>query len=270
MAYLSQHNLLDSTYIIFSSDNGYHIGNHRQRPGKSCPYEEDINVPMVIRGPTIKAGSSVNVATTHTDIAPTILRLGQVPLPDYLDGTAIPLVDPNPSSQNFEYAQVQYWGRGGLSSYPGIEGLQNNTYKSLRILGQGYSYLYSVWCTNEHELYDMTIDPTQMHNLYKSYTYQPNEPLRDAKGKYSINRLESRLDALLLVLKSCKASTCYQPWSALHPEGDVASLVDAMDPKYDRFYEQKQNRVSFDWCDQGYIIAAEGPQNYFQYSSSAV
>jgi hypothetical protein len=60
---------------------------------------------------------------------------------------------------------------------------------------------------------------------------------------YFISALTARLDALLLVLKSCKASTCYDPWLELHPWGDVASLPEAMNPNFDNFYEKQQPKV---------------------------
>ncbi|OAA80225.1 Arylsulfatase [Akanthomyces lecanii RCEF 1005] len=269
ISYLTEHNLMDNTYIIYSSDNGFHIGHHRMFPGKNCPYEEDVNVPLIIRGPGIEAGSTVNLATSHTDLAPTILRIAQAPLHDYLDGSAVPLIDPNPPAQNFEHAQIEHWGAGATkgqlrSEYPEAPGVVNTTYKALRIMGPGYNYYYSVWCTNQHELYDMSADSQQMKNLYTPYSYKPNEP-QGPNNPFPINRLESRLDALLLVLKSCKAKTCIQPWTALHPGGKVNSLPDAMDPKYDEFYQKQQHRVSYNWCDKGYIVAAEGPQTYLQF-----
>jgi arylsulfatase A-like enzyme len=48
--------LLDSTYIVYTTDNGFHIGQHRLQPGKSCPIEEDYIVPLIIRGPGMPAG----------------------------------------------------------------------------------------------------------------------------------------------------------------------------------------------------------------------
>jgi len=77
--------------------------------------------------------------------------------------------------------------------------------------------------------------------------------------------LVSRLDALLLVLKSCKASACYDPWLELHPWGDVTSLLEAMNPHFDVFYENQQPKVAFSECELGYLIAAEGPQRAFSY-----
>lgn len=83
-----------------------------------------------------------------------------------------------------------------------------------------------------------------------------------------LQSLVDRLDALTMVLKSCKGETCTHPWKALHPEGDVESLTDAMKHKFDEFYA-KQPKVSFDECSPGYIIAVEGPQEYDVYGGGA-
>lgn len=271
ISYLTTHNLIDNTYIIYSTDNGFHISQHRLFPGKNCPYEEDINVPLIIRGPGIKPGT-VNVSTTHTDLAPTILQIAQANLPSYLDGAAIPGIDPSPLNENFEHASIEHWGHGAsddAGEYPEAPGIVNTTYKALRILGPTYNFYYSVWCDGHHELYDMSADGQQMHNLYVDYGYKPGEKA-NASDPFPVNRLESRLDALLLVLKSCKSGTCTRPWKALHPAGDVGSLLDAMDPGFDAFYEKEQHRVGYDYCDQGYIVAAEGPQGYLTYGNGSV
>lgn len=68
----------------------------------------------------------------------------------------------------------------------------------------------------------------------------------------------------MMVLKSCKGSVCVEPWKALHPDGDVESLSDALRVQFDAFYEQ-QARVSFGRCELGYIVDAEGPQEAYAY-----
>lgn len=149
----------------------------------------------------------------------------------------------------------------------------NNTYKSVRLLGEGYNLYYSVWCNNEHELYDLSVradphasfhpandkqtDPYQLHNLYPSSAQADDDEPR-ILGR-SLSQAITRLDALLLVLKSCQSATCIEPWNALQPKNSVRSLRDALDKRYDAFYE-KQPQVSFDWCAAGHIIEAEGPQ----------
>ena len=95
-------------------------------------------------------------------------------------------------------------------------------------------------------------DPYEMNNLY-SHHNQPH-----ILG-YPLHHVLSRLDSLLLVLKSCEGQTCVKPWSVLHPDGSVDTLRDALNPRFNTFY-QTQPKVAFDRCEDGYIVDAEGPQ----------
>ena len=74
----------------------------------------------------------------------------------------------------------------------------------------------------------------------------------------------NRLDALLMVGKSCKGVNCVQPWKVLHPASDVWTLKDALHANYDEFY-RVQAKVSFNACEMGYLISAEGPQDALEY-----
>jgi N-acetylglucosamine-6-sulfatase len=70
-----------------------------------------------------------------------------------------------------------------------------------------------------------------------------------------------RLDALLMVTKSCQGRTCTDPWSVIHPKGDVKTLKDALDGRFDAFYTSEvAKKVSFEKCELGYILESEGPQ----------
>jgi arylsulfatase A-like enzyme len=110
---LEARGVLDNTIIIYSADNGYHIGQHRLQPGKECGYEEDINIPLIIRGPGIAKNWTSNLITTHTDLSPTILSLiGEATRPDF-DGIAIPVTQAEiiAASDNWhEHVTVEYWG----------------------------------------------------------------------------------------------------------------------------------------------------------------
>jgi hypothetical protein len=77
---------------------------------------------------------------------------------------------------------------------------------------------------------------------------------------YPILKVASRLDSLLLVLKTCKGVTCVRPWDALHADGSVETLLDALSSTFDAFYEDEQPKVSFSRCELGQIRSAEGPQ----------
>lgn len=75
----------------------------------------------------------------------------------------------------------------------------------------------------------------------------------------SFEHLVTRLDALLMVLKSCRGETCRTPWSVLHPDGAVSSLKEALSHEFDAFYKH-QPKVGFTSCPMGHIVEEEGPQ----------
>ncbi|KAK8108011.1 uncharacterized protein PG998_010024 [Apiospora kogelbergensis] len=260
--------VLANTYLIYTSDNGFHVGQHRLAPGKTCSIEEDINVPFVIRGPGVPAGQHWELPTSHTDIVPTLFNLAGIPLQDDFDGVPMPVTETaqktesSDEARKSEHVNVEFWGRSiAEGKYPGVgSGLLgpaglNNTYKALRLIGNDYDLSYTVWCTNEHELYDLKADPWQMNNIYSSTDNATATPLLYGWDKAKVI---ARVDALLLTLKACKGVVCRRPWEALHPAGCVHSLRDAMDPAFDNFYVEQQPRVSFSECKLGYLAEFEG------------
>lgn len=100
---------LENTYIIFTSDNGYHIGQHRLAPGKSTGFEEDIRVPFFIRGPGVPEGRVDNTVTTHIDLAPTFFELAGIPLKGDFDGTPMRVAEESRGIVH-EHVTVEYWG----------------------------------------------------------------------------------------------------------------------------------------------------------------
>ncbi|KAL2130068.1 hypothetical protein VTI74DRAFT_6925 [Chaetomium olivicolor] len=261
---LEEHGLLENTYVFYTTDNGYHIGQHRLQPGKECGFEEDINIPLIVRGPGVPRGEVAEVVTTHVDLAPTILGLAGAPSRADFDGEAIPLGKrelEEAVKTRHEHVTVEFWGfaasEGKLFRDDDQRLVWNNTYKALRIIGGegGYNFYYSVWCNNEHELYDLKTDPYQLNNLLHSSATPPTTLLGVPFAK-----VIARLDALLFVLKSCKGQTCVRPWHALHPAGNVQNLHDALSSRFDVFYEQQQKKVSYNRCEMGYIPEAEGAQ----------
>ncbi|KAI4862398.1 Arylsulphatase [Hypoxylon rubiginosum] len=253
--------ILDNTYIIYTTDNGYHIGQHRMQPAKQCSFEEDINIPLIIRGPGVPQKSTSDIVTTHTDLAPTLLEIVGAPLREDFDGLAIPLTEESlaqASETRHEHVTVEHWGFASnegqvFDYYPRLHA--NNTYKALRVISKTYDLHYQVWCNNERELHDLATDPGQMVNLL-----HPDEEAPERIAGAPLDKVVARLDSLLFVLKSCKAETCVQPWRALHPGGNVESLRDALSPRFDSFYEDRSRKIEFDRCEMGFILDAEGPQ----------
>ncbi|KAH8162617.1 hypothetical protein CIB48_g5621 [Xylaria polymorpha] len=251
----------DHSTCNYSTDNGYHIGQHRLHPSKQCSFEEDINIPLIIRGPGVPKGAATDIVTTHTDLAPTILQIAGAPLRDDFDGLAIPLTQAGldqAKDERHEHVTVEHWGFGSneglvLDQYPRLR--WNNTYKAMRVIGKSYNLHYQVWCNNEHELHDLTTDPGQMVNLL-----HPDEDSTSMLLGLPLDKVIQRLDSLLFVLKSCRAQTCIHPWRALHPGGNVETLQDALSPRFDSFYAARTKSIGFDRCESGYILDAEGEQ----------
>jgi arylsulfatase A-like enzyme len=160
---------LGNTYIFFSSDNGFHLGQHRLQEGKQTPYEEDIHVPMIVRGPGVPAGRVVDHLSVEIDLAPTFAELAGAVLPDFVDGRSLvpllrgPLPDPSSwrqclllehhpgSSEPFEYGAQRF---RQIVSVPGYTGLRC----------RGHTYVE--YETGERELYDLAQDPYQLLNVY--------------------------------------------------------------------------------------------------------
>lgn len=145
---LEQTGTLENTVIIFMSDNGYHLGSHGDLRGKGTYYEEDIRVPLVIRGPGIPRGQQIDAFALNNDIAPTIASLASIPAPDFIDGYPLTRLWQTPAPTSW---------RSGF--YINLE------FKNRRAL-RTTQYLYAENLNSGRvELYDLLADPYQLTNL---------------------------------------------------------------------------------------------------------
>jgi N-acetylglucosamine-6-sulfatase len=80
---------LANTYIFFTADNGYHMGEHRLLPGKYTPYETDIHVPLIVRGPGVPAGIARDQFAANLDLAETFADLAGVAQLPFSDGRSL-------------------------------------------------------------------------------------------------------------------------------------------------------------------------------------
>lgn len=125
---------------------------------------------------------------------------------------------------------VEFWG-GCHFEAPPFTSYAENGYKTLRIVDEAESWLFTKWCSGEMELYKTSEDPYELENLVIS---KANDT--------ETTRLVNRLNALLMVTKSCSEGTCRNPWSVLQPdnstssENQITNLLDAMSSEYDLFF----------------------------------
>jgi N-acetylglucosamine-6-sulfatase len=151
---LKNEGLLRNTYIFFTSDNGLFRGEHRITTEKYRPYEEDIRVPLLVRGPGIAAGSTTNKLALNTDYLPTFTEFAGTQTPPYVDGRSLkPLLDGSQSP----------WRSAIL-----IEGPQYDRvppYRAIRTLGVDTQRKYIEYVgSSVREMYYLGADPYERFN----------------------------------------------------------------------------------------------------------
>ena len=167
LALLAEHGQLDSTYVLFTTDNGYHMGQHRLPPTKYLAYEEDVLGPLVVRGPGVAAGRVVDRAANSADLAPTLLDLAGVPAGWSLDGRSlVPLWGAAPPAawrevqllEQFPLGENEDPAAGALAL--GTGGGPEPFYLGLRT----EEIKFVDWSTGERELYFLRADPYELDN----------------------------------------------------------------------------------------------------------
>lgn len=191
---------LDSTYIMFTSDHGLHDGEHRLVSVKLTPYSASARVPMVVRGPGVPVGQTVDALTLLSDVAPTLTDLVDAPAPTFVDGRSLApwLGKAHPAAAK-ERQQIlhEFWPREGFPidiREESVRPLPIPIYQALRSL----KYLYVDYDypdgRREQELYDLARDPFELENIAR------NADLT------LLRKLSAKLDKL----RNCKASACRQ------------------------------------------------------------
>jgi arylsulfatase A-like enzyme len=208
---------LRNTYVVFTSDNGYFLGEHRMRQGKILPYEPSLRIPLLIRGPGIPAGQVRTDPFTMIDFAPTVLDAAGVRPPGTVDGVSLLGVAKHGD---------RGWDRGILTE-TGPRAVGSDTEESDNFLvrssgpsplrfSQGVrtgNYLYVEHASRERELYDLRSDPREVTNLV-------NRP-----GEQRVVRL---LAAELDRLRNCVGAVCSRPLpAALRTTTPARPLADA-------------------------------------------
>jgi N-acetylglucosamine-6-sulfatase len=181
-ATLRAEHVLKKTYIVFSSDNGYHLGQYRLVRGKQTAFDTDIHVPLIVAGPGIAHGKIVKQLAQNVDLAPTFLDLSGVAPTRSMEGQSIAPV-------LFGTSRATPWRTVGLVEHahsndpadPDFEGGGSNppTYTAIRIVAKhlpGFSgpvdAVYIEYANTQHEIeyYDVRKDPYELNNIAAQLT----------------------------------------------------------------------------------------------------
>jgi N-acetylglucosamine-6-sulfatase len=186
------------TYIFFSSDNGYHMGERSQQPGKMTAFDTDIHVPLVVTGPGVPAGLKIDQMAQNIDLCPTFAELGQAPPPPTVNGhSLVQLLHGEAVADWRNVALIEHHDPKFDPTDPDADtGVVRNppTYSALRSV----TSVYVEYVGGETEFHDRTTDPFELENTAASLPPAQVAKLHDA----------------LSTIKACQtASDC---WAAQH------------------------------------------------------
>jgi arylsulfatase A-like enzyme len=251
---LTSMELLQTTYMFYTADNGYHLGEHRLPVGKCEPFESDVHLTNWVRGPGITPGMVSEVPTQHTDYAATFLELAGVKPPAgyYLDGhsmvptllgasddAAAAAAAPREYTFSEFFLSCSTWRLVRLAKYTDTAGVSRRL-------------AFHAWCTNQTEAYDLDADPYQLNDL------SVDLPAQDLR----------RLTAMSDLLGGCAGADCSAPLKTLVALADarVVAALGAMDSSAVRLGENiptglacyHGSRVNT-WCCGAYNCADREP-----------
>lgn len=162
LAELDRLGLSENTVVVYSSDNGYYLGEHGLGDKRSA-YEESMRVPMLVRYPKqIPAGLTSDAIVLNIDLAPTFLELAGIAIPQNMQGKSWKNLWSSPDKklpwrEDFFYSYF----REGRFATPTVTALRTDSMKLIRYPGK------EAWS----ELYDLANDPYETRNLYNDQAY---------------------------------------------------------------------------------------------------
>ena len=195
----------ENTYIVFTSDNGFHLGQHRLPRGKQTAFEEDVHVPLIVRGPGVPFGRTRRHIVGNIDLAPTFAELAGASAPAFVDGRSLaPLLGTDPPAvSTWRHAYLlEYWLQTGLTTPSAApeeppDGDQIAPATASGVMPEFHGmrtarYTYVEYTTGEKELYDHSVDPYELTNIAST-------------ARAGLLR---RLHAQVAALQSCAGAEC--------------------------------------------------------------
>ena len=186
LKYLDDHGLAENTIVIYSSDQGFFLGEHGWYD-KRWMFEESFRMPFLVRWPgVVKPQSQPTQLIQNIDYAPTFLEMAGIPVPDEIQGESlVPIM--NGSVKNWRQSLYYAYYEFGEHAVPQHFGVRSQTHE-----------LFYFPATNEWNMFDLKNDPNEMVNVYGSSVYKDVQ----SSLMQEYQRLRTLYDAPPLTIKN--------------------------------------------------------------------
>ncbi len=176
LKYLDEHGLTENTIVVYTSDQGFYLGDHGWFD-KRWMYEESLRMPLLVRYPgRVAPGSVCDKFVQNIDFAPTMLDYAGAAAPDSMQGASIrPLLEGTPTPAWRTSIYYHYYEEGTEHHVAAHYGIRTDRYKLIRFYSE-----VKAW-----ELYDLRQDPHELKNVYADPAYAD-----------TVKDLTAQLDAL--------------------------------------------------------------------------
>ena len=178
--YLDRTGLADNTIVVYSSDQGFYLGEHGWYD-KRWMYEESFRMPFIIKWPGVtKAGSRIDALAQNIDFAATFLDAAAVPVPNDMQGVSLRPLLKGKTPPDWRKSIYYHYYEKGEHNVPPHEGVRTARYK-----------LIHFYETDEWELFDLKKDPQEMKSVshlqkYTTVITKLKAELERLKIQYSV------------------------------------------------------------------------------------
>ena len=180
MDYLRESGLEDNTIVVYTSDQGFYLGEHGWFD-KRFIYDESFKTPLIIKWPNvIKPGTTSEEMVQNLDFAQTFLEAAMIDVPDDMQGESlVPLLKGELEQWNRKAVYYHYY------EYPSVHMVKRH----YGIVSKEFKLVHFYNDIDEWELYDRIKDPDEMNNVYNRPDYKKvvdklTQDLKEMRKKY--------------------------------------------------------------------------------------